>query len=211
MAHSIDTQNIKAILFDLGNVVFELNQKQVFSFFSDYLKKPEIQKDYSPLPHNLYESFEKGLVHYTVIRAHLERRWQGTISNEKFIEGFNLEIGKPFSFVYNFISDYRQKIPMYVLSNTNEIHINHIYKIYPELMQNFTRVFTSFDLHMRKPDLEIYRKVIDETNYSPNEILFLDDRKENIDTAHSLNMQSIWISDVERLENTINYLRKNLT
>ena len=55
----------------------------------------------------------------------------------------------------------------------------------------FDQIFISGHAGMRKPDLEFYRHVLREIELSPEEVIFIDDRQENILAARSLDIESI--------------------
>ena len=55
----------------------------------------------------------------------------------------------------------------------------------------FNQVFTSGHAGMRKPDPEFYRHVLHEIKLSPEEILFIDDKMENVLAAKSLGINSL--------------------
>lgn len=52
----------------------------------------------------------------------------------------------------------------------------------------FELVLNSCEVGLSKPDEDIYQLALTELDLSPNEVLFIDDRKENIDTAKRLGM-----------------------
>lgn len=51
--------------------------------------------------------------------------------------------------------------------------------------------FTSYDLGLLKPDTAIFQKVLDKLNATPEQTLFLDDKKANVDAARLLGMNGI--------------------
>jgi len=57
----------------------------------------------------------------------------------------------------------------------------------------------SYQLHMAKPDPEIYRYVLKELGTLPDETLFLDDKLVNIQAARALGIRAIHFSTVEQL------------
>ena len=66
-----------------------------------------------------------------------------------------------------------------ILSNTNSIHRNFFDKLCVDLYQKtfeqlFDDVFYSFKLKCRKPDKEIYEKVVEKSKYLPSEIIFFE-------------------------------------
>ena len=47
-------------------------------------------------------------------------------------------------------------------------------------------MYFSYEIGLRKPDLEIYKHLINNHELDPKRTLFVDDKKENTDAAHSL-------------------------
>ncbi|QED36376.1 HAD family phosphatase [Antarcticibacterium arcticum] len=82
---------------------------------------------------------------------------------------------------------------LFLLSNTNEIHIDWIKKNVP-FFEDFKNCFDAFylshEINFRKPDAAIYKFVLDAHNLKPEECLFIDDTKENTDAATSLGLQT---------------------
>jgi putative hydrolase of the HAD superfamily len=54
----------------------------------------------------------------------------------------------------------------------------------------FERVFISAELGMRKPFQEIYEEVAEELSITPGEMIFVDNKQENVDGAASLGIQT---------------------
>jgi putative hydrolase of the HAD superfamily len=66
-------------------------------------------------------------------------------------------------------------------------------------IHHFDVLVWSFQLHMAKPDPDLYRHVLQELGTRPEETLFLDDKLVNIEAAQALGMKAIEFSTVERL------------
>lgn len=100
-----------------------------------------------------------------------------------------------------FVETVKKKYRIAVLSNTCACHwskveeISSILTMFPQ--QN---IFTSFGLRKMKPEQEIYDDVCSSLNVHPNEILFIDDLKENIDGALLAGMHGIIFRDVQQLQ-----------
>lgn len=79
---------------------------------------------------------------------------------------------------------------LFLLSNTNELHIDNERKKMGENFNRFERAFEgfylSYEMGKRKPDLDIFQQVIDENQLQSEETLFVDDTKENTDAAGQL-------------------------
>lgn len=59
------------------------------------------------------------------------------------------------------------------------------------LFDYFDRRYLSTEMGMKKPDAEIYKTVLSDISCQPNEVLFIDDRKENIAGGKSVGMEVI--------------------
>lgn len=92
-----------------------------------------------------------------------------------------------------------------LLSNTNELHIDWVKEhvsFYEEFKNCFDKFYLSHEINLRKPDKEIYEFVLKENNLTAKESLFIDDTKENTDSAKQLGIH-IWNID-ETTEDIVN-------
>ena len=78
----------------------------------------------------------------------------------------------------------------------------------PGFSKIFDRVFASADLGHRKPDIEFFKKVMDDLpNFKKDEILFWDDTLENIEAAREFGIKAEIYKDFEDFESKMrNYL-----
>lgn len=90
-----------------------------------------------------------------------------------------------------------------VLSNmppeVKEYLVGHL-----EIFSYFQHLIFSCDLHQVKPEPGIYQHCIDVLQRSPHEVLFLDDKRENVDAATDFGIHSLV---VDSIENTIARVR----
>lgn len=85
-------------------------------------------------------------------------------------------------------------VPTYIFSNTNELAVAHIRKTFP-FFSDFDAYIYSFEEGALKPDDQIYAAVERRTGRAGPEILYIDDRPENIQTARRRGWQVIHHSD----------------
>jgi HAD superfamily hydrolase (TIGR01509 family) len=76
-----------------------------------------------------------------------------------------------------------------LLSNTNELQFHHIQKHHP-FVADFEHHVLSFEHHAMKPDSALYRVVESLTGRTGPEIVFLDDRADNVEAARNLGWRS---------------------
>lgn len=84
---------------------------------------------------------------------------------------------------------------LFLLSNTNAIHIPHVAekmgRIHYERFKNsFEGFYLSHEIHLRKPNKEIFEFVLNQNNLDPGETLFIDDTLENTRGAATLGIRT---------------------
>jgi len=70
-------------------------------------------------------------------------------------------------------------VPTYVFSNTNELAVGHIRKSFPFFSQ-FNGYVCSYEHGAMKPDAKLYEVVERTSRLGGSEMLYLDDRPENV-------------------------------
>lgn len=64
-------------------------------------------------------------------------------------------------------------------------------------LDNYDYIFLSFEMECKKPNLDIYEKVQKQINFDKQDILFIDDRKDNIETAKSFGWKALQATGLE--------------
>src|ERR1041384_6664666 len=83
------------------------------------------------------------------------------------------------------------QIPTFIFSNTNELAVQHIRKRFP-FFSRFNGYVLSYEQGAMKPQPEIYRAVEARTIRSGPQILYIDDRPENVQAGAARGWQVIW-------------------
>ncbi len=89
---------------------------------------------------------------------------------------------------------------LYVLSNASD----EFYEYFPIFspFDYFDGIVISSDVHMVKPDVRIYRHLMEKYRLSPEKCLFLDDTEENVAGARQAGMQGmVFRGDYEEVKN----------
>jgi len=84
----------------------------------------------------------------------------------------------------------RKGYPTFIFSNTNQLAVDHIRRTYP-FFADFDGYVFSFEHHCMKPAATLYAIVEKISGRSGQEILYLDDRLENIQAATVRGWQTI--------------------
>ena len=89
-----------------------------------------------------------------------------------------------------------------ILSNMGDSVLESVEREFKWIDQ-FDVLVWSYKLGLAKPDPAIYRHVLDRLGARPEETLFIDDKRVNVETAQSLGMKAIEFSTVEQLRNDL--------
>ena len=168
------------VVFDLGKVLVDFDYSiagRRIAAQAD-LSPAEVQTflDHSPL---LYR-FETGLM--------TRQEFYQTVCEHTGFRGGLEEFGKFFADIFWEIpvmveiqATLRQRgIPTYIFSNTNDLAVEHIRRNFP-FFSNFDGYILSYEVGAMKPDAKIYEALERLASKRGVEILYLDDRQENVD------------------------------
>ena len=180
---------IKNIIFDFGDVFINLNKQGPVDAFT----KMGLQSWNEHLS-TLNEQFEVGEISE---KTFLEG-FQSQIPNHSLDEikaGWNTILGDFPLYRLDFLQTLKGNYRLFLLSNTDAIHITHFRTMvgetfYNTFYQSFEKVYFSYEINLRKPNLSCYEFVIQDAKINPNESLFVDDKLENIEGAKLANLQT---------------------
>lgn len=84
----------------------------------------------------------------------------------------------------------QRRYPLYLLSDTNEIHFGYVLHTVG-VLRHFREFVVSYQLGLLKPDPRIYREVLHRSGLPAAACVFIDDRPGNIDGAVRVGMHGI--------------------
>ncbi|MHA1674635.1 MAG: HAD family hydrolase [Promethearchaeota archaeon] len=199
---------IKAIIFDLGKVLINYSFDRAFQKWAELTgHPPEFFANNFQYNETLWQ-FERGQITPEEYFQYLSKSmkfpadWDYKIFKEGWI---SVNIGLIQETV-DLLPLLKKKYSLYVLSNTNKLHIESVTKDYPQLFLHFKQKFYSHDLSARKPDAEIYEKVIKIIDLPPHEILFIDDMVDNIKGAEKTGIKGIVMITASELKENLKKL-----
>jgi glucose-1-phosphatase len=208
---SINQKQIKNIIFDYGGVILNIDfQKSIKAFAEMGLSNPtELLSLYANAP--LFDNLEKGKINPAQFHNELKTLFQETVSDEMLNVAWNaLLLDMPQKRI-EFLKYLKPKYRTFLLSNSNVIHYDcYLKKLQSENHVNsfedlFEKAYFSFDLGMRKPDVEIFLHVLNQHHLFPEKTLFIDDSKTNTDAASALGMQVLELKAGEEFPNLLSH------
>ena len=184
------TPSIRALLFDLGNVVFEIDFGRSLAAWNALAGRPAA----SPIApfdfDDAYRSHEVGLIDADTYFAHLARKLGLPQDLARIREGWNALLVREIAETLAMIDAVRGRLACHALSNTNAVHLEAVRTRFPGLLERFDQVFASHEVRLRKPDPRLFHHVLQQLDLAPHEVLFFDDLAENVDAARALGMQA---------------------
>ena len=190
---------IKNIIFDFGDIFINLDKQGTYKAMAE-LGVTEISQEMILVYHN----YEKGLISTDEFIQFYEDKVN--LKREDLVNAWNAVLLDFPESRLKFIQELAQskKYRLFLLSNTNDLHIKWIQNsvgaaFYNQFKSSFEQFYLSHEIHFRKPDAEIYEFVLQQNNLVAEETLFVDDLKENTDSAKQLGIH-VWNLDPSKDE-----------
>lgn len=189
---------IQAFIFDLGGVLFTNGTKK----FSEHLAQKynvDIEKAKAILDKSdIGNAYRTGKItreaFWDAVKKELELTEHIDILEQKWIDVYVL-IEETRDIIFQLSKKYK----VYFLSDNVKERVEAIDKKY-----NFTSWFHggifSHEVGIRKPDPGIYKVALQQTGFPAEEILFIDDKENNLVPAKELGMQTLLFEGPEKLQ-----------
>ncbi len=190
---------IKAIVFDLGGVVFK---SDTGSFETREVLAEELNIEADKL-HNFWfkrkEAMITGKMSEDRYFTDLIRELHLKISLEeikKLIRSYNIIDENMENIIYSL----KKKYSIFALTNDVAEWIDFRIKNF-KLNDSFNFIISSSDLGLAKPDPKIYKYLVKRLNLNPEEIIFIDNREENIEPALRLGIKAFHFTTPDNFRN----------
>jgi HAD superfamily hydrolase (TIGR01509 family) len=182
--------NSEIVVFDLGKVLVDFDYTPATRKIAARSAKPPADLHSHVGGSPLLIQYETGLITRDEFFAEV-RRTTGFQGNLKEFGEFFADIFTPIPAMIELHAELRRRgVPTYIFSNTNDLAIEHIRRNFP-FFQNFDGYIFSYEVGAMKPDAKIYDALEAMTGRRGTEILYLDDRLENIETGAARGWRTI--------------------
>ena len=183
---------IKNIIFDFGGIILDLHYTASFEAVSSLLDVQMHRYEIPQVFNDVFEEYEKGLISSNELHQQLQILSGKTFSYSELVSAWNAMLLDIPMHRLDFLKEIQKEYRIYLLSNTNAIHMNWVSDFLQEDLgiagfnALFTKAYYSHIIKMRKPDAEIFQYVLKDSELHHHETLFIDDSKEHIETASQL-------------------------
>jgi putative hydrolase of the HAD superfamily len=197
-------KNIDNIIFDLGNVILNIDYQNTIDAF-EKIGVPDASIFYSKSSQlNIFNQLETG--HISKQNFILEiQKITPKASASQIINAWNAILQDLPNERLEILKNIKDKFSIFLLSNTNTIHIEKIIdklgeKKYEEFYNLFDKVYYSHEVKLRKPNADIFKLVIKENCLSIKNTLFIDDSIQHIESAKKIGLKTYHLDGDETLE-----------
>ena len=197
----LKNKHFNAIIFDFGAVIINIDYHKTRMAFENHGVKNFDELFSKAKQNSLFDNFEKGLITENQFRDDLRAISGINLSNSIIDECWNEMLLQLPQNRFNLLLQLSNHIPLYLLSNTNSIHekafSKHIEQHYgyKNFIALFQKVYLSHHIQMRKPDLEIFQKVLQDNQLQANNTLFIDDSPQHIEGATKAGIHAFHLHD----------------
>lgn len=190
--------------FDLGNVLLFFDHEKAVEHVSELSAAPPDRVREVIFSSGWELRYERGEISSAEFHEHICRELGVSIPLEKMLEAVS-DIFHPNLPIRNSLQLLRDRgVRLGLLSNTCEAHWNWVEEhAYPTVEGWFEFPILSFRERCMKPDIAIYQKAQQRAGVAAEQIIFVDDRLENVEGARMAGWQAHLFQHHEQLQELI--------
>lgn len=189
--------HIKNIVFDLGGVLCGLDAERCIRAFHQigaeevavYVEEHRVE--------DLFLQSELGYITTEEFCEEVRRITQRPIDDEKIVWAWNELLTGITPERRQAVLELSKTYRLFVLSNTNDMHwkkweASSLLPLKGEVFKDgvFEKCFLSYELHLAKPQREIFEAVLQQADIKADETLFIDDSLKNCQAAEALGIHT---------------------
>ena len=193
----------KAIIFDLGAVILNINYQNTIDEFTKLGVNNAATFYSKKVQTNLFNQIETGMISSNEFLKALQKETKNANINqvEKAWNAMLLDLPEE---RIQLIEKLKNNHSIYLLSNTNAIHIDAIKKQLGKrkwlaFCKLFDKMYLSHELGLRKPDVKIFEYILKEQKLKAEEVFFIDDSPQHIASAKKIGIHCHHLLDDENI------------
>jgi putative hydrolase of the HAD superfamily len=197
---------IKNIIFDMGGVLYNIDYNLTADAFKA-LGFTNFEEMYSQFTaDDVFEKLETGQITEEEFYKTIQQKSSVAITELQIQNAWNAMLLGFRTAAIEHLKAIKDDYRIFLLSNTNAIHLKKVYEHYETLNQEirydtlFEQAWYSNKIGYRKPNKDIYEFILNEAGLNAIETLFIDDSFNNIETAKALGIQTHLLLPNERIE-----------
>ena len=187
-------------IFDLGNVIVDIDFNRVFGAWSDFSRVPLATLKQKFVMGEAFHQHERGEISDEAFAEALCQEMELSLSYEQFAHGWQAIFVGLRPEVTAIMQQLREQgHRVVVLSNTNRLHTTFWPDEFPQVREAADHIYLSQEMGARKPEARIYQQVLQAEGFSAADTVFFDDNADNIEGANQLGITSILVTGKETI------------
>lgn len=189
----------KSLILDFGGVLLNIDYEAPIREFKK-LGIENFETQFQKAQQSSFmDDFERGIISNDEFFQKIKTLSGLKITNELIQQAWNSILLDFPSHKMELLKILSEKYDLYLLSNTNRIHVasfeKEMNRVYGQnyFHQFFKKIYYSSSIGMRKPDQEIFNLVLSENNLNKKEVCFIDDSIQHIRGAKSIGIPSFYL------------------
>lgn len=199
------TEDFDAIIFDLGGVILNIDYNKSAEAFQK-LGLTNFDELYSQANQShLFDKLETGMISAEYFINELLAYLPAGTSGNQVVSAWNAMILDLPEENLNLMKKLKEKKQIFLLSNTNEIHLQHFNRILrthfseDSLHPYFHQTYFSNEIKLRKPHPETFLFICEQNNLIPKRTLFIDDSIQHIEGAKAIGLKTHHLQKGEKI------------
>jgi putative hydrolase of the HAD superfamily len=189
---------LKTIIFDMGNVLIPFDFRRGYTALQEHVSIPPEDIPARIRATGLVREFESGRIEPEAFVTAVTKALGTRIPYEEFCDIWSTIFLEHELVPADLVRHLRRTYRVIVLSNTNAIHFNAVWKTYP-ILREFDHLVLSHEVKSLKPEPEIYAEAIKQAKARPEECFFTDDIPEYVEGARKAGIQAEQFTGYEKL------------
>jgi len=175
---------VEAFIFDIGNVLVQFDVSRAERALAAHgLALPE-RAEWQQVAHR----YERGALDRDTFLVEL-RELLGFRGEEEFLRRAWQEIFEPNVPVWDLVDHLHGRYPLFLLSNTNDLHHEYLAEEYA-VFEKFSDGVFSYRAGLLKPEAGIFSLAIAQFGVDPAATVYLDDLGPNVEAARSAGLRA---------------------
>lgn len=187
---------IKAIIFDLGGVILNINYQRTVDEF-EKLGVPHFDEIFSQFKQSTFtDDFEIGRISENDFYETVKAKTEVDFSFSEFRAAWNAMLLDLPPQRIEILKKLSEQYRLFLFSNTNETHYKKfVTKVESDFDILFEKTYYSHQFGLRKPDKFAFQTLLEQNNLVAEETLFIDDSYQHIESANSLGIRTLLIQE----------------
>ena len=196
----MDLSGIKNIIFDLGGVILNIRYQNALEAFQKLSTSQQTIAFTQQKQSRLFDEYETGRISDQAFREGLRQHYEIEASDAEIDAAWNAMLLDIPAERITLLQALSQKYRLFLLSNTNAIHLVHFTRLVaegfaiPSLDSLFEKTYYSHLIGQRKPDAPVFEHILDRHQLNRHETLFIDDSIQHIEGARQVGLQTLFLA-----------------